>query len=137
MHRRWVSPGAGPRSGRPAPPGWAGERAAHRPGHRFGSLRRATGDALLGGVAAGLARRIHKDVTVVRVVFLVAGLTGIGILPYFVCWLLIPADGEEGTILSRAVGDRRTMALAAAVASVVGLGLVATSSLGIGWFGSF
>lgn len=106
-------------------------------GGRCWPVRRNTGGALLGGVASGLARLIHKDVTLIRVVFLVAGLSGWGLIPYFACWLLIPGDGEGDTILSRAVRDRRTIALAAAVASIAALILVITASLGVGWFTSF
>jgi signal transduction histidine kinase len=103
---------------------------------KHGPLRRATDDRQLGGVAAGLARRFGRDVTVVRVLCLVFGLPGFGLAPYFACWLLIKADGEDDTIAARALGDRRTVALAVAVASVVAFAMIVVSWLGITWFNS-
>jgi signal transduction histidine kinase len=100
-------------------------------------IRRVSDQRMLGGVAGGLARRYHRDVTVIRVLFFIAGLSGWGLLPYFAIWLLVRADGESDTIAERSMADRRSMALAVAMASVVALVLVVTSSLGIGWFGSF
>jgi signal transduction histidine kinase len=101
-----------------------------------GPLRRATDDRQLGGVAAGLARRFGRDVTMVRVLCLIFGLPGFGLAPYFAFWLLMKADGEDDTIAARALGDRRTVALAVAVASVVALAMIVISWLGITWFNS-
>src|SRR2546430_958897 len=139
MHRnrpRWLD---GRELQMPGPYGH-GQRAARRRARLErrgrGPIRRVTEDRQLGGVAGGVARRFGRDVTVVRILFLIAGLAGIGLLPYFACWLLIRADGEDGTIAARALGDRRTVAVAAAVASVVILLLMVASWLGIGWFNS-
>jgi signal transduction histidine kinase len=105
-------------------------------GRRRGPIRRVADDRQLGGVAAGLARFIGRDVTVIRVLFLIFGLPGFGLVPYFACWLLIKADGEDDTIAARALSDRRTVALAVAVASVVELTMIVISWLGITWFNS-
>jgi signal transduction histidine kinase len=104
---------------------------------RHAPIRRVTDHRMLGGVAAGLARRYGRDVTVIRVLFVIAGASGWGLLIYFAIWLLVPADGETQTIAARSFDDRRSVALAAAMASVVCLVLLATSSLGVGWFSSF
>jgi signal transduction histidine kinase/phage shock protein PspC (stress-responsive transcriptional regulator) len=100
-------------------------------------MRRVTDDRLLGGVAAGIARRFGRDVTVVRILFVIFGLPGLGLAPYFACWLIIRADGEDDTIAARALGDRGTVALAVAVGSVVALVMIVISWLGITWFNSF
>jgi signal transduction histidine kinase len=118
---------------------WAARRRYRRELRRRGRgpIRRATDDRQLGGVAAGVARRLGRDVTVIRILFVIFGLIGFGLVPYFACWLLIRADGEDDTIAARALGDRRTVALAVAVGSVVVLAMIVVSWLGITWFNSF
>ncbi len=117
---------------------WAARRYYRRElrGSRRGHIRRATDDRQLGGVAGGIARRFGRDVTVIRVLFVIFGLSGIGLVPYFASWLLIRADDEDDTIAARGLADRRTLALAAAVASVVALVMVVSSWVHIGWFNS-
>jgi signal transduction histidine kinase len=111
------------------------DRLLRRGGHA--PIRRVTDHRMLGGVAAGIARRYGRDVTVIRVLFVIAGASGWGLLIYFATWLLVRADGESETIAARSFGDRRSVALAAALASVVCLVLLVTSTLGVGWFSSF
>jgi len=56
---------------------------------------------MLGGVAAGIARYLSVDVTVVRIVFAVlAVMGGAGIPLYLAGWLLIPEEGAEQSIAS-------------------------------------
>ena len=132
-------------------PDW---RAARRPGRwRFrrrgpgqwrrgpassGPLRRAREDRLVGGVAAGLAARTGFDVTAVRIVFVLATLLSGGIVApaYVLAWLLVPADGADGSIASKAQADRRGIALAAGLASLLAVVLIIASALGAGWLGS-
>jgi signal transduction histidine kinase len=100
-------------------------------------LRRSREDRLAGGVAAGLAARVGLDVTVVRLVFVLAALAGLfGAAAYVLAWLLIPATGEESNIASRALVDRRGLALAAGVGSLLVLALLIASALGASWLGS-
>ncbi|MDN5932846.1 MAG: PspC domain-containing protein, partial [Pseudonocardia sp.] len=47
------------------------------------------------GVAAGIARRYDIDPVLVRVAFVAAAVTGIGILLYLAGWLALP-DGDDG-----------------------------------------
>lgn len=47
-------------------------------------------DRMLGGVAAGLAEFFGLDPTIVRLVWAVAVLFGVGFLFYLVCWIIIP-----------------------------------------------
>ncbi len=59
-------------------------------------LRRSRSGALIGGVCAGLGRRLGVDPLLLRVGFLVASLAGgIGIALYLLCWALIPAEARE------------------------------------------
>lgn len=77
------------------------------------------------------------DVTVVRVVFMLAAVAGLfGAWAYVLAWLLVPAAGEDTNIASRAVGDRRGIALAAGVGSLLVVALLVGSALGASWLGS-
>ena len=104
-----------------------------------GPLRRAREDRLVGGVAAGLAARTGFDVNLVRLVFVLAIVMsggGYGAAAYVVAWLLIPADGADTTIASLARNDRRGIALATGLGSLVGVVLLIASIFGARWFGS-
>lgn len=100
-----------------------------------GPLRRPTDGRLVGGVAAGLAERTGLDVTVVRIAFVVATLaSGFGLAVYVLGWLLLPAAGDSDNIASRALADRRGVALAAGLGSLVLVLLLLTGSvLGARW----
>ena len=98
-----------------------------------GPLRRRREDRLLGGVAAGLAARTGVDVTVVRLIFVLAALVSVGAAAYVLAWLFIPMADEDGTIAGRAMTDRRGIALAAAVGSLLILVLVVASIVGASW----
>jgi signal transduction histidine kinase len=100
-------------------------------------LRRARDDRLVSGVASGLAARTGLDVAVVRTVFVVATVAGgFGAAAYVLAWLLVPAAGEESNIASRAVTDRRGIALAAGLASLLVVLLLIASVLGASWLGN-
>jgi signal transduction histidine kinase/phage shock protein PspC (stress-responsive transcriptional regulator) len=66
-------------------------------------LRRDSGDRLIGGVAAGLARWRGFNPTTVRIVFVIVALfSHAWIVPlYCISWLLIPADGRAAAIPAR------------------------------------
>jgi phage shock protein C len=58
-------------------------------------LTRDTRRAALAGVAAGLARYLEVDPTLVRLAFVLMTLVpghGIGLLAYIVCWIVMPRD---------------------------------------------
>jgi signal transduction histidine kinase len=98
-----------------------------------GPLRRRREDRLLGGVAAGLAARTGVDVTVIRLIFVLAALLSVGAAAYVLAWLFIPMADEDGTIAGRAMTDRRGITLAAAVGSLLILVLVVASIVGASW----
>ena len=46
---------------------------------------------IIGGVYSGIAEYLDLDPTLIRIVWLLLIFTyGIGIIPYFLCWLIIP-----------------------------------------------
>lgn len=55
-------------------------------------LVRSEIDCVIGGVCGGLAEYINIDATLVRVIFVILALCGIGapILIYLVMWMLLP-----------------------------------------------
>jgi phage shock protein PspC (stress-responsive transcriptional regulator) len=74
-------------------------------------LYRSTSEAMLGGVAAGLANYFKIDVTLVRAGFVILTFlsAGWGALIYLAMWLLIPAPGttatEPGQIVQENIND--------------------------------
>ncbi|HEV2373978.1 MAG TPA: PspC domain-containing protein [Streptosporangiaceae bacterium] len=102
-----------------------------------GPLRRKPEGALAGGVAAGVAARTGFDVGAVRVAFVITSLAfGFGAAAYVLAWLLLPAEGENTTIASRAMSDRRGITLASGLASLLITLFVIASLLGAGWLSS-
>ena len=103
-----------------------------------GPLRRGQDDRLAGGVAAGLAARTGFDVTVIRIAFVVATVLSGGFvaLLYLLAWLLVPAVGAESNIASKAVTDRRGIALAVGLISLLIVVLPLASVLHAGLLGS-
>jgi phage shock protein C len=56
-------------------------------------LVRPTGNRMLGGVCAGLARYFGIDATLVRLVFVLAVLSGLSPLVYLILWIVMPQEG--------------------------------------------
>ena len=68
------------------------------------TLIRPVEDRMLGGVAAGIARYLRVDVTVVRIIFAVLTIMGgVGIPLYLAGWLLIPEEGAQQSIASELI----------------------------------
>jgi len=138
----WTPPGHAARTeDRP----WPGHRHFGRGPRRWGGwhqgepLRRAREDRLVGGVAAGLAARIGRDVTTVRIIFVVAAVLSVGFFAaaYVVAWMLIPMQGAQRNIAGKALTDRRGLALAAGYGSLVIILRILVSVFRVGWLGSF
>ncbi|MFZ0044450.1 MAG: PspC domain-containing protein [Streptosporangiaceae bacterium] len=111
-----------------------GLRISRGPG-TAGPVRRAREGQLLGGVAAGLAQRTGFSVGVIRAAIVIATLvtTGYLAIAYVLAWLLIPAEGADSNIGSKALTDKRGISLAAALASVLVVALVIASALNAPW----
>lgn len=62
---------------------------------------------MLGGVAAGIARYLGVDVSVIRIAFVVLAIVGgVGIPLYLACWLLIPDEYTAQSIATEFTSDR-------------------------------
>ena len=64
------------------------------PFSRSRPLRRSRRDKVLGGVAAGVAMQFDADTTLVRVIWAVLALSGVGVLLYLVLWAVIPLEDD-------------------------------------------
>ncbi len=86
-------------------------------------LRRDRDGAVLGGVCAGLGRRLGIDPIVLRVVFIAATAAGgIGVLLYALAWILVPAEGESrvgGLRVPRVPGGRDSWSVAGGMGLLV------------------
>jgi phage shock protein C len=70
-------------------------------GSRPNALVRSRHERMLGGVAAGIARYLGVDLSIVRIGFVVLALIGgLGIPLYLACWLLIPDEDSTQSIAS-------------------------------------
>ena len=77
-----------------------------------GRFYRSRDDRIIGGIAGGIAARLGRDVTVVRIVLVLFGLvSGFGVAAYMFAWLLVPVEGSTETIGSRALSDRQGMTI--------------------------
>jgi signal transduction histidine kinase len=123
----------------PALSGWNTRGWRHRHHGDGEPLRRREDDRLAGGVAAGLAAWRGFSPTTVRIVLAVIALISQGwAVPfYFFGWLVIPAQGEDMTIVSRARHDSRGVALAVGLASVLTVFLWLVSAFNDGIIGAY
>lgn len=63
---------------------------------------------IVAGVCTGLADYLGVDVTIIRLVF--AALTvfgGAGVLLYLIAWLVVPEEGEKGSIAEEFVSKNK------------------------------
>jgi phage shock protein PspC (stress-responsive transcriptional regulator) len=83
-------------------PGAADDTAtSYGTGPFYAPLCRASDGQILGGVAAGLARYLDFDVSIIRIAIVVLALLGgAGIPLYIAGWLLIPEEGTGRTVLT-------------------------------------
>jgi len=59
-------------------------------------LYRSKKDRVIGGVASGIAEYFDVDPTIIRLVWVLAALAGVGILAYIVAMIIIPEAPFEG-----------------------------------------
>lgn len=68
-------------------------------------LARSRNDRMIAGVAAGIARYLNTDPTIVRLVFVLLAFTGPAILFYPLLWVIMP-DEPRGTPANPYTGDQ-------------------------------
>jgi phage shock protein PspC (stress-responsive transcriptional regulator) len=89
------------------------------------TLRRDPERGVIGGVAAGLARRLGIDPIIVRVVFVATSMVGgAGLAGYVLGWALMPADGSARAPVERIVARRDTWLVVAGAVCLALAGLL-------------
>jgi phage shock protein C len=73
-------------------------------------LMRSRSDKIVAGVAGGIAQYLAVDPVFVRLAFVIAGLSGIGLLLYPILWLIMPVEGGSGSAPDQALGEMRHQA---------------------------
>ena len=69
-------------------------------------LYRSRSDRWLAGVCGGIGDYFNTDPTVIRVIFVLAGLImGGGLFIYLILWLIIPLEPEAGEALEEVPAD--------------------------------
>src|SRR5690348_8174627 len=97
-------------------------------------LVRRTGERRIAGVAAGFAHATGAPVRVVRAVFALTGLLGIGVVVYVIAWVVLPDDAGEPPLLRR-LAPHDPIDVAAVIAVIVGV-MLAVSRYGFSLPGS-
>lgn len=97
---------------------------------------RTTRGRVIAGVCAGIARWLGVDPVVVRIAFVVLGLSGgFGVVVYLALWAVLPDDrGRRGLVAITAPGTRDRSQRALAVLLLVLGGLLLLRELGL-WIG--
>ena len=71
----------------------------------FENARRPRSDRMIAGVSTGIARWLGIDPVIVRVGFVVLTLVGLsGLVLYGACWLLMPEEGKDRSVLGEMFG---------------------------------
>jgi signal transduction histidine kinase len=97
-------------------------------------LRRDTGSRWIGGVCAGIARRLGADPVVVRVGFVIATAAGgLGVALYLLAWLVVPAGDAPVTRARGPSTGRAALEVALGTGFLLLSALLTFRALGI-WF---
>lgn len=101
-------------------------------------MRRSADDAVLGGVCAGLGRRLGVSPRLLRVLAVLSVIPfALGLLAYMCLWALVPRAGEARSVASRVVEDRRQLQIVLAVSTVAFAVLLTLQWMGLQGPGAF
>jgi signal transduction histidine kinase/phage shock protein PspC (stress-responsive transcriptional regulator) len=115
---------------------WGRARRYRRRGH--GRLQRSREDKMIAGIAGGIAARLGRDVTIVRIVLVLTGLvSGFGVAAYVFAWLVLPTEGSTETIGARAMSDRQGITMAIGLLPALVVVLLVGSALHAGFVSSW
>jgi signal transduction histidine kinase len=98
-------------------------------------LRRDRSNGVVAGVCAGVAKQLHIDPAVIRVVFVALVFAGgLGAALYLLLWALVPAEGEAGrSIRLPQLSGRAGIEVAAGVGLLLLSLLLTLRALGVWW----
>ena len=58
-------------------------------------LYRSGNERILGGVCGGIAEYLNVDPTIIRLLWILFGFSGIGIVFYFIAWIIMPRNPKH------------------------------------------
>lgn len=97
-------------------------------------LRRDTSDGIIGGVAAGIAKRMNVSPAAVRIAAVALALFfGSGIAAYLIAWALLPDEAGRTHVEQGVRGGNAQSLIITALAGLAALGMVSTLLDGLGW----
>lgn len=53
---------------------------------------RSRTEKVMGGICGGLGKYFHVDPVLLRIIWVILGLSGVGVVAYIVCWIVIPIE---------------------------------------------
>ena len=113
-------------------------RGRYRRHRGHGRLSRSREDRMIAGIAGGIAARLGRDVTIVRIVLVLTALvSGFGVAAYVFAWLLLPVEGSTETIGARALADRQGITMAIGLLPALVVVLLVGSALHAGFVTSW
>lgn len=64
-------------------------------------LYRSSNDALIAGVCGGIGEYFKVDSNIIRLIFVIFGIFGAGVIVYILLWIFLPFSNEEHTNTER------------------------------------
>ncbi|MBI2357116.1 PspC domain-containing protein [Candidatus Dojkabacteria bacterium] len=102
------------------------------------SLYRSKTDRVIGGVCGGLGEYFNVDSTIIRLLFVLIVLSGgVGILAYFILWVVIPEEGAKDTTTENVVKKNSKEIESKMKSMANGVEDIAKRSNSRVWFGIF
>lgn len=104
----------------------------------FENARRPRSDRMIAGVSTGIARWLGIDPVIVRVGFVVLTLVGLsGLVLYGACWLLMPEEGKDRSVLGEMFGlgenEKQVRMVGLAIAGAIAIAaILGDSAWGLG-----
>ena len=70
-------------------------------------LYRSRTHQMLGGVCMGIAKHLNIDVSLVRLIWVLLGLSWVGVPAYIIAWIIIPEEPESDEMIVVSDADSR------------------------------
>jgi phage shock protein C len=77
----------------------------HQGGNMNNTLTRSDSDRMIGGVCGGLANYFGIDSAIVRLIFVLAVLSGVSPLVYVVLWIILPEEQSHPSANPPAIAE--------------------------------
>lgn len=61
-------------------------------------LSRSAQNGIVAGVCSGIAEYLEIDTTIVRLIWVLSIFTGIGVIAYIICWLIMPENNYDSSL---------------------------------------